>query len=168
MTTTTTHPAIALLRHHAGLIRNVVAMNLEGLTHEQSLLSPDPAGNSANWVLGHLVCIYNRVLPLLGQEPALEMERIERYDRGSPPITPAEARPLAELRAAWDETVERVDAGLAALDPDSLDRPAAFSPSNNPDETTGTLVTTVLFHQSYHAGQLGILRRVAGLEGAIR
>jgi hypothetical protein len=72
------------------------------------------------------------------------------------------------LLAAWDQLADRVDVGLAGLSLDVLDRPAGFSPSGNPEETVGSLLSTVLFHQAYHAGQLGLLRRISGHEGAIR
>jgi uncharacterized damage-inducible protein DinB len=41
------------------------------------------------------------------------------------------------------------------------------SPTGDPDETLGSLLAVALFHQAYHAGQLGILRRIAGESGAI-
>ena len=81
---------------------------------------------------------------------------------------PAEAFDLAVLRDAWDEAAARVAAGIGSLPPEALDRPAPFSPGNDPDETVRSLLTTVLFHQTYHAGQLGLLRRLAGKPGAIR
>jgi hypothetical protein len=49
-----------------------------------------------------------------------------------------------------------------------MDGPAPFSPSKNPKETLRSLLTTVLFHQAYHSGQTGLLRRIAGKEGAIK
>lgn len=160
--------AVEVFRHQAGLVRAVVGMNVEGITHEESLAQP-PQGNCLNWVVGHLTAVYNNFLPLLGQEPVRDKAALARYDRGSAPVRDAhDATPLAELLAAWSEAADRVDAGLAALSPDVLDRPAPFSPSGDPNETVGTLVSTVLFHQAYHAGQLGLLRRVAGKEGAIR
>ena len=70
--------------------------------------------------------------------------------------------------SALNEAAERVDAGLAALGPDLLDQPAPTSPSGDPDETVRTLLTTVMWHQAYHTGQTGVLRRIAGKEGAIR
>lgn len=160
---------IESLRHQARMTHQVVRMNLEGITHEESLRGPEPAGNCLNWVVGHLVAIYGHVLPLLGQEPALDPPEVARYDRGSAPLTdPAEALPLERLLDAWDEASRRFDAGLAGLAPEALDRPAPFSPGNEPDETVRSLLVTVVYHQGYHSGQTGILRRTTGREGAIR
>ncbi|HEX2205183.1 MAG TPA: DinB family protein [Longimicrobium sp.] len=170
MTTTAPETAseVGIFRHQAGMVRAVVRMNLESVTHEESLARPEPGGNCLNWVLGHLLVVYNHFLPLVGQAPVMEPSTLARYDRGSAPLTdPAEALPLADLVAAWERTVERVDAGLGTLTPDVLDRPAPHSPSGDPDETVRSLVSTVLFHQAYHAGQAGVLRRVAGKPGAI-
>lgn len=169
----TAAPAVSQLidtfRHQARMTRYVVGMNLDGITQEESLVQPQPHGNCANWVLGHLVYTYDRTLPLLGQEPVLEPAALARYERGSSPILSAsEARDVAELLAAWNAVSERVDAGLARLDPDTLETPAPFSPSNDPNETVRSLLSTVLFHQAYHAGQTGLLRRIAGKEGAIK
>ena len=160
---------IQLLRHQAHVTRVVVRLNTEGVTQEESLLQPEPAGNCLNWVVGHLVAIYERALPILGQEPVMEPGAMARYDRGSPPLRdPAEAMPLGDLLEAWDEASRRMDAGLAGLSPAALDAPAPFSPGGDPDETVRSLLATLLFHQGYHAGQTGILRRLAGREGAIR
>ena len=57
--------------------------------------------------------------------------------------------------------------GWPSLDPEILERPVPNSPSGNPDETVRSLITTVMFHQAYHAGQTAVLRRIAGREGAI-
>lgn len=160
---------IDTFRHQAGMTRAVMSMNLEGVSHEESLVQPQPNGNCLNWVVGHLTCIYNNFLPLLGQQHVMDPAALARYDRGSPPISdPAEATDLQELLAAWRTATERVDQGLAQLDPEALDKPAGFSPSDNPNETIGSLISTVMFHQAYHTGQTGVLRRVSGHEGAVK
>jgi hypothetical protein len=165
----TTAPEIDLWRLQTHMTASVVAANLNGLTHQESLAQPQPGGNRLNWVLGHLLWTYNGLLPLLNQKPVLEDAVLKRYARGGAPLLdPAEAVDFQQLLSAWGQAIERVDAGLASLDPDSFDRPVPDSPSGNPDETVRTLVTTVMFHQAYHAGQTGVLRRVAGREGAIR
>jgi len=160
---------VEVFRHQAGATRQVVHLNVDGFTQEESLLQPEPAGNCLNWVVGHLFCIYDQMLPLLGQQPVMEKDALKRYARGSSPLVdPAEALDFQDLLRGWATANERVDAGLAGLTAEALDRPAPVSPSNNPDETVRSLISTVLFHQAYHAGQTGILRRLAGKEGAIR
>ena len=160
---------VEVFRHQARMIQAVIRMNVDGVTQEESLIQPSPGGNCLNWVVGHLACIYNKMLPMLGQEPVMDAEALKRYDRGAPPMKDAaEALELRDLLAAFDKATERVDAGLARITPEALDQKVADSPSGNPDETVRTLLSTVVFHQAYHAGQTGILRRIAGKEGAIR
>jgi uncharacterized damage-inducible protein DinB len=168
--TAATAPAeIELWRSQARMARDVVNANTHGLTHEDSLVEPRPGGNRLNWVLGHLLSVYDGFLPLLQQEPVIGTATLRPYMRGAPPLeNPAHAMDFGKLLAAWNQASERVDAGLAGLDPEILDRPVAESPSGNPDETVRSLITTVMFHQAYHAGQTAVLRRIAGREGAIR
>jgi hypothetical protein len=147
----------------------VVRRNVEGLTQDDSLNQPQPGGNCLNWVVGHLLCTYDSVLPMLGQEPVLGESALNRYKRGSAELDDAgEALPLSELLAAWDEAAKRMEAGLGTLTVERMEEPAPFSPTNNPKETVRSLLATVTFHQAYHAGQTGLLRRMAGREGAIK
>ena len=160
---------IEVFRHQAGMVLKVVQINADGITQEESLIQPSPGGNCLNWVAGHLACIYNKMLPMLGQEQVMDAEALKRYDRGAPPITDAaEALQLRDLLAAFEKATERVDAGLAGITPEALEQKVADSPSGNPDETVRSLLGTVFFHQAYHAGQTGILRRITGKEGAVR
>jgi uncharacterized damage-inducible protein DinB len=159
---------IEMFRRSAHVVHKVVQLNSADLTQAESLIQPRPAGNCLNWVIGHLLCVYGHALPLLGQKPVIEASALQRYDRGSSPITDAaEARELSELMNAWDETAERIDAGLLSLTSETLDAPAPFSPNNDPKETVRSLLTLIFFHQAYHAGQTGLLRRIVGKEGAI-
>jgi uncharacterized damage-inducible protein DinB len=160
---------IEIFRHSARTIQKVVRLNVDGLTQADSLIQPRPAGNCLNWVVGHLVCVYQHVLPMLEQRPVIKAGALQHYDRCSTPINDAdEAMELSELMAAWDQSAERIDAGLAGLASETLDAPAPFSPSGDQNETVRSLLTTIFFHQAYHAGQTGILRRIAGKDGAIR
>lgn len=159
---------IEIFRGQARIIDQVLRLNLAEINHEESLIQPRPAGNCMNWVLGHLIFVYQRIFPLLGQEPVIAGNTLDRYRRGSAPLDgPAEALPWRDLTAAWNEVVNRVDAGLAGLSAETLDSPAPYSPAGNPDETVRSLLGTVLFHQAYHTGQAGLLRRLVGKKGAI-
>jgi DinB superfamily len=159
---------IEVFRLSARTTEKIVRLNVDDLTQAESLIQPRPAGNCLNWVLGHLLCIYNKTLPLLGQTPVMDVAALERYDRGSRPIKDAaEAMEFSELMTAFDEAAKRIDAGLASLTSESLSASAPFSPSGDPNETISSLLTVISFHQAYHAGQTGILRRIAGKDGAI-
>lgn len=160
---------VDLLRHQAGMVHQVLVINLEGITQAESLIQPRPAGNCLNWVVGHLLAVYHQALALLGQEPVIAPSVIQRYNRGSAPMIDAgDALDIAEMMSAWDETCKRVDAGLAGFTDEKLAAPAPMSPTGNPNETMGTLLSTVCWHQAYHAGQTGVLRRIAGKPGAIK
>ncbi len=160
---------IEVFRHSAGVIHKVVHLNVDDITQEESLIQPQPGGNCMNWVVGHLVCVYDKLLPLVGQTAVMEKGRLQRYDRGTPQLRDAaEALNLKELMTAFDEATARMDTGLQGLTFETLDGPAPFSPGNNPEETVRSLLNVIFFHQAYHAGQTGLLRRIAGKEGALR
>lgn len=161
--------ALDVLREQMRVIHRVLRLNAEGITQEESLVQPQPGGNCFNWNVGHLVGTNEAILKLLGEPPVLGEGALNRYGRGSEPLRdPAEAMPLDKLLAAWDEGCARIDQGLAKLNSERLSEPAPMSPRKNPDETIGTLLSILMFHQAGHTGQTSLLRRMAGKPGAIR
>ena len=48
---------------------NVIKQQVDGLTHEDSLLQLPFRGNCLNWVLGHILVSRNRALTLIGDWP---------------------------------------------------------------------------------------------------
>lgn len=158
---------IEVFRHTARTTHSVFKLTVDGLTQEDSLKQPEPAGNCLNWVVGHLLCVYDQMLSLLGQTPVMQPGALKRYERGSAPIKSAsEAMELSYLQSGIEEAVARLDVGLQGLSEEALDSPAPFSPTGRP-ETVRSLVTLILFHQAYHTGQASLLRRLAGKNGAI-
>jgi len=157
-----------LLSIQLGYTHYVLKKNTDGVSHEQSLHRPQPGGNCLNWVVGHIVASRNGFLEALGEEPVWAEEQAKPYRRGGKPMTDgSEAHELESLLKDLDASQERLMNGLKRLDPERLDDPAPFSPVNNENETLGSLFAGLTFHESYHAGQTGLLRRVMGLEGAI-
>jgi len=167
--TSTPVGALDILREQIGVIHSVLRLNAEGITQEDSLIQPQPGGNCFNWNLGHLVLTNEITLKLLGEPPVLGEEPLQRYARGSAPLrNPNEAMSIEKLLAAWDEGCARIGEGLAKLNPERLAEASPMSPRNNPDETVGTLLSILMFHQAGHLGQLTLLRRMAGKPGAIK
>ena len=63
----------------------------DGLTHEDSLVSPQFRANTFNWVLGHILVSRDRALSLLSQKPILSEQETELYQTGSEPANMATA-----------------------------------------------------------------------------
>ena len=146
----------------------VVGANLKDITDEQSLENTT-AGSNLNWVAGHIAQARGSALQMLGQACPYPTNKYDRYERGMPNITNAdEAVPLSEIVADFNSTAEALKAGLAGLTAEALAAKAPFSPSGNREETVGSLMAGLVFHEAYHAGQLGVLRRQAGGEGVIK
>jgi uncharacterized damage-inducible protein DinB len=136
-------------------------VNVEGVTHEESLLQPGGGANCLNWVAGHVVANRNHILELLGEEPIWDQPAYEEYKRGSKPIaSTAKARPFESILADFGRSQERIRAGLARLKDEDLAAPRG-------KETLGGSLHFLHFHESYHIGQTALLRRLAGKPGAI-
>jgi uncharacterized damage-inducible protein DinB len=153
------------LAQQFGIMYGVAASNVNGLTHEQSLVQPSHGGNCANWILGHMVNVHNRLMKLVGEKPVWESEQLAHA--GFEAITtPDGAIDWDTLRDRFLGSRERCLAAISALSDDAL---AEKLP--NPFGGTATraeLLTVLAFHQSYHTGQLALARRAAGLKGAVK
>ncbi len=148
--------------------KSVLHANVDGLSHEESLTAPEPGGNNLNWVVGHLVSAYNSLLPAIGGEPVWSKDQAAPYARGSEPVTSESAATFGDLMTDFETAHGRVLERLAAVSAEDLTAPAPYSPTKNPNETVGSLAGLTAFHQAYHVGQTGLLRRVCGRSGAIK
>lgn len=152
-----------LLVHQFTVFYVVAEKNLEGMTHEDSLVSIG-GGNCANWILGHLVNVHNGVMGLAGAEPVWEDERLK--NAGWNPIDdPSKAIDWDTLRERFFAARDRCLEAIGRLSDAALDEvlPDPFGGSI----TRGRLLGVLATHQWYHVGQLGLARRAAGKEGAI-
>ncbi len=95
--------------------------------------------------------------------------RLAGEARGGFPRSPSNwpAVPDPATRHAWDadrrlvrEWHDRLVAALDALDPARLDETAGEGATTNAD-----LVTGVLLHETYHAGQIQLMKRLAASAG---
>lgn len=153
-----------LLAYQFGVMAGALRMNLEGISDEESRRRPPHGGNSINWVVGHIVSYRQLTLELLGEEPVWPRERREAYGRGSSGDVPGDqVLPLARLMEDLQATTAAIVRRLEALSDDALE-----APGPNPKQTLGQRLAFLSFHESYHAGQIGLLRRLAGKPGAIR
>ncbi len=143
----------------------LIEKQAEGLTHGDSVLQLPFRGNCFNWVVGHILESRHRILEILGEEASwLSPEERARYGRGSEPITTAaKALPFERLLEAVRQSHDRIANALQA-------RPAGyFEEIIDPERqrTRADRLAWFHWHETYHTGQLEILRQLAGTDDAI-
>jgi len=133
---------------------------LDGLSDQQARVRPVAAANSACFVAAHLVESRYYILKTLGVEQANPLERYTGSWKSIDEIT--EWPSLEETRAAWRTVSEALGARLENIRSDELDVPLT---TQMPLETRTVLgmLTFLVQHDSYHVGQLSLLRKTAGL-----
>ena len=150
-------------------LRTLLALNtrlflncLDGMDDAAALARPSGSTNSAAFVAAHLVDSRAFLAGLLGP-PVESPFRVEL--EGARGIDDVRALPSVDrLRAAWRELSALVDGRLAAATADALDaRSATRFPVD--DGTVLGALAFLLQHDSYHIGQLALLRKYAGLPG---
>lgn len=156
--------SIDALQKLYGINHRALELNVDGLSHEDSLIQPPRGGNCLNWVVGHVVANRNFILGLVGEQPIWSEAEMEPYKRGSAPMKDgSRAKKFEQLVADFSLAQERIRAGLSRL----TDQDLARKKGEKGDETVGDSLHFLQFHEAYHIGQMGLLRRMAGKEGAI-
>jgi hypothetical protein len=142
----------------------VVKAQTEGLTNEDSLIQ-SPNGNCLNWVIGHIVEGRDDMLEVLG-EPRIAGAAVERYQRGSEPITGAGADvlPLAQLLELFDQSQAHIETTLGGMDLTDLARKSEDDPRGR---SIGQRIFFLYFHETYHVGQTELFRQRAGKDDKI-
>lgn len=149
-------PLAEIFRLDGWLLHNC----LDDLTEEQALARPAPGVNSAAFIAAHLADSRHAIAGWLGSSLPNPLASYLADARSIEDVR--ELPPLEALLAAWD----RVDAELARrlrdATPAALDGPA---PGTFPTGG-GTMLGALAFlahHDSYHVGQLALIRRHLGL-----
>lgn len=130
----------------------VVNKNLEGISQEDSLVSPANGGNCINWVLGHITVTRDEMLKEMGLEKICDEVMRGLYIQGSKPIERDTALDVNFLLKKYNESQDMIVNELASKE---------FT------EEKIKIFAGFGFHEAYHCGQIGILRRVAGRVGVI-
>ena len=141
----------------------VIQAQAEGITHEQSLMQPPMRGNCMNWVVGHIVQSRDRMLRVAGLPMVWTPEQIARYERDSAPILDGhDALPFEKMLADLAVQNERLIARLQTISRDELDAVGVEAIKGITTWTVAEWLQFLLWHETYHLGNLEILRQLAG------
>jgi uncharacterized damage-inducible protein DinB len=142
----------------------VINRQLEGVTHEESLLQPEFRANCMNWILGHALNSRQAVLYLLEMELVVSKESLSIYQFDSEPIT-AESEgviQLGELLDYFEKSDEKFAEGFA-----KVDEARWHEAINDKGTTMWERVEFLSWHEAYHVGQLELLRQLAGKDDKV-
>lgn len=137
----------------------IINRQLRGMTHAETLLQPPFQANCMNWVLGHLLTERDGILSMLQLVQVLSAEELAIYDRGSLALTAANlASPLDSLKARLDQSLGQIVTALENMPQENLEINVDFGGKSR----LGAEIAFLLWHETYHTGQLELLRQVAG------
>jgi len=145
----------------------IIKMQSDGLTHEDSLIQLPFRSNCLNWVIGHVLANRCNILVLLGAEDLRPELNLDHYERESDPISGEEEGVilLDDLISHLEESQHRLAAALEKETEESLQRIAPYR--DRPERSVAYWLSFLFFHDSYHVGQTEILRQAAGKDDKI-
>lgn len=126
-------------------------LNLRGISQDMADRAPAPGINSISWILDHVTKTRCWMLDAVFQS--------------SPTLSVPEPKSLVELMAAIGETQAAMATVFDAVEDWSVMR---VHPLMDAPATLDMIVGTFLQHEAYHLGQLGVARKLLGLEGALK
>src|SRR5262245_22667471 len=141
------------------LNNNLIARSLEGLSDEEMWHQLSGSGNPIAWLVGHLTETRSGLLSELGTPFDCGWSRA--FQRGSM-VTDRAAYPGREvIEAGWNATHAAMRDAFAGLTRERLSAPVARRPVPGV-ETLADLIAFCGFHESYHVGQIGFIRKQLG------
>jgi uncharacterized damage-inducible protein DinB len=142
----------------------IIQRQCEGLTHADSLLQLPFRGNCLNWVMGHLTQSRERILKLFDLPTIWTDAEVERYQRNSPPVLSdgADIITFERMMRDFECAHQQLHVRLSGSSVVELDQPGKEVVKGAGEMTTGEWVAFLLWHETYHIGQLEYLRQLAG------
>ncbi len=147
---------IELYKNNHDIIHKQVA----GISHAESLIQLPFRGNCMNWVVGHILEVRGEALERMGCPGTMNDTEKKVYGYGSDPITEtAKACDLNAMVTRLDESLPKIINGLDSLMPAELEREVRIWRGPMP---LMAALSFIQWHESYHTGQLELLRQLAG------
>jgi uncharacterized damage-inducible protein DinB len=125
--------------------------------------------NSIKWLAGHLLWAQRSLVGISGVQVEIPWTghflTIQGSTEEERKMPKGEFPTIEQIRDKWNETSPAIRIGLANLPDEALNAViSARHPITPFDNTVSGLWAFINDHQSYHIGQIGILRRALGKE----
>ena len=145
--------------HRIEFVDRNIKMQIEGLTHADSMKQLPFPGNCMNWNIGHIMVYRDEYLGAIDGVSKPDTAEFAIYGGGSEPLTDSNrAMPLGTLIERLDASSEHLKTVFQSLPPERLNDPYEAWTGNSLDDY---LLFYVVAHEAYHLGLLEILRELA-------
>ena len=151
-------PILASYRF-SNFIMNLV---LTDLTNEQARKrARNGEGASISWIVGHLLDYRCQALNLFG----VKREREYKETFGDVGANDGANYPdIKELINKWNELNKEVEAGFEDVTDDQITASVKNEQSVHEEKTVLDIISFFMWHESYHMGVLGAIRKELGLK----
>ena len=150
------------LEHVEGMFRantDIINKAIADVATEDWFRKPGDDSNHLMWVMGHLIVHRGLTLKVLGGQ--WDASWAPLFARGAERVADDEYPSSEEMKTAWQQVSgDLVDAVRNAPADLLANAAAAGSPSFN-GKVSGN-IALLAFHDAYHAGQVGFLRKWLG------
>lgn len=144
----------------------IIRRQTAGLSHADGLIQPPVRANCLNWVLGHIVYTRMDMLRRLGAAQSKPASALARYATDQQPVLgeAPDVAPLAQLLADLDCNQRDIAAYVAGLSDKALAEDVQLDERALSREQA---LRFFLFHDTYHTGNLDLLRQLAGVNDKV-
>lgn len=120
----------------------------------------DNIGHSARWISGHIVVYRHRALRLMGL-PSDRLPWANVFKKGTSPDDVPPTLDCAAIRVAFYDAQQTMKPAWDSITEAQVNLPLEHVLPDGGDTVLAGL-RFLAWHETYHVGQLGMLRRVAG------
>jgi len=157
-------PTLTPIAHLYG-VNDVMIDRCVGDFLPDDYLVRNPSGHDARWITGHVTVYRKRLVTMMGLT-ARSDHWDEVFQKGTVPDAVPAALDGGLIVRAFHDAHQTMMPRWGSLTESDLNKPLG---RNLPDggDTIGAGLRFLLWHETYHLGQLGMLRRLAGKLGIV-
>jgi hypothetical protein len=143
----------------------ILSRLLSDVSHEDTMREAGPDGKCINWIVGHAIFARGELLGILGREPEWYNNIMAVYgEQGAGTFTVKAARSLPDLQRLLEQSLDMLTETLLKMGA-ALNEPCDQLPHVSEGGTVADRVGSFACHEAYHAGQIGLMRRLLGKPG---
>jgi len=138
-----------------------ISETLKSLTDEDLCKEIDPGKNHGVWILGHLFQSEDELSGYFGKGGYIFPEYESLFGQKNKTALPSSYPDVSFLRKQWETVKAKNDKILSELSDEEWNEPHALIEGNLENDyfkTKGGCIMNWILHQTYHIGQLVLLR----------